>query len=90
MRFFFDIIEGGCQIGDTEGIDLIDDGAAQSEALAIVSDLCREFPDRFQQGAVLEVYSEHRRRVIAVPIRPPVCNSLSCQPDRTIEGGITR
>ena len=71
MRFFFDIIDGTSQIGDSDGTDLIDDGAAQSEALAIVSELCREFPGRFQHGAVLEVYSEDRRRVMAIPISAP-------------------
>ena len=70
MRYFFNIIEGSFEIADPEGTEFPSDGAAQREALAIAADLLREFPDRFGPTSVLEVFSEDRRRVIALPILP--------------------
>jgi len=70
VRYFFNIIEKSFEITDPEGTDLPSEEAAQAEALAIAAELLREFPDRFGQTSVLEVFSEDRRRIIAFPIRP--------------------
>ena len=70
MRYFFNIIEGSFEITDPDGTDLPSEEAAQTEAFAIAADLLREFPDRFGHSSVLEVFSEDRRRIIALPIRP--------------------
>ena len=70
VRSFFNIIEGSCEITDPEGADFPSEGAAQAEAVAIVADLVREFPGRFGHSSVLEVFSEDRRRIMALPILP--------------------
>ena len=70
MRYFFNILDGSEEISDPEGTDLPSDMAAQKEALAVAADLVREFPGRFGQTTVLEVFSEDRRRIIALPITP--------------------
>jgi hypothetical protein len=70
VRYFFNIIEGLSEIVDPEGTDLPSEEAAQAEAFAIAADLLREFPGRFGHSAVLEVFSEDRRRVMALPILP--------------------
>ena len=70
VRYFFNIIEGSFEIADPEGTDLPSEEAAQMEALAIASDLLREFPGRFGHTSVLEVFSEDRRRIMALPIVP--------------------
>ena len=70
MRYFFNIIEGPDEIADPEGTDFPSEQAAQREASAVVADLLREFPGRFGRTSVLEVFSEDRRRIIALPILP--------------------
>ena len=70
VRYFFNIIEGSCEITDPEGTDFPSEAAAQAEARAIAADLLREFPGRFGHTSVLEVFSEDRRRVMALPILP--------------------
>jgi hypothetical protein len=70
MRYYFNIIEGSFEITDPDGTELPSDQAAQKEAMAIAADLLREFPERFGRSSVLEVFSEDKRRVIALPIRP--------------------
>ena len=69
MLYFFNIIEGRCEIPDPEGTDLPSEQAAQSEAQEIALELSREFPDRFHHGSVLEVLTECGRRIIAFPIQ---------------------
>jgi hypothetical protein len=69
VRYFFNIIEGPSEIVDPEGTDLASEAAAQVEAFAIAADLLREFPGRFGRTAVLEVFSEDRRRIMAIPIQ---------------------
>jgi len=70
VLYFFNIIIGTSEITDPEGTDLPNEQAAQSEAIAIAAELLREFPDRFGHCSVLEVLSEDRRRIMALPIRP--------------------
>lgn len=77
MRFFFKVIEGACEIADSEGTELADEAAAQSEAVAIACELCREFPGRFHESAILEVFAEDGRRIMALPIKPPDVYSLA-------------
>lgn len=68
MRYFFNIIEGETEIPDPEGSDLPGPEAAQKEALAIASELCTEFPDRFRHHGVIEVLSEAGQCIFAHPI----------------------
>ncbi len=68
MRYYFHIIEGASEIADPEGIDLPGEAAAQAEALTIASELLQEFPDRFRQNSVLEVFCADGRRIMALPI----------------------
>ena len=70
MLYFFNIIEGSSEIADLEGTDLPSEKAAQTQALAIAAELLREFPERFGHTSVLEVVSEDRRRIMALPILP--------------------
>ncbi len=69
MLFYFNIIEGAVEITDPEGTELHDEGAAQVEARVIVSELTREFPDRFGMNSVVEIFSEDGRRVLRCPFK---------------------
>ncbi len=79
MRYFFHIIEGSLEIADFEGSLLESDDDAQAEAIAITSELARNFPQRFQQASVLEVHSQDGRRIFAVPIRGSAHANLALQ-----------
>jgi hypothetical protein len=48
---------------------LADEAAAQSEAAVIARELCRDFPERFENAGIIEVFSENGHRVIALPVR---------------------
>jgi hypothetical protein len=69
VRYFFNIIVGTSEIIDPEGTELPNEQAAHAEALAIAAELLHEFPDRFGHSSVLEVLSEDRRRIMALPLR---------------------
>jgi len=70
VLYFFNIIEGSSEIADLEGTDLPSEEVAQTQALEIVAELLREFPERFGHASVLEVVSEDGRRIMALSIRP--------------------
>ncbi len=76
MRYYFHIIEGSSQIADPEGTDLPGEDAAQAEALRIAAELLQEFPDRFRQNSVLEVFCEDGRRIMALPIHSAIFNAV--------------
>jgi len=73
LLYFFNIYEGGIKIPDPEGTDLPSWEAAQEEARVVVEELRREFPARFGFTSVLEVVTACGRRVMALPIREPLC-----------------
>ncbi len=68
MRFYFHVIEGAEEIRDPEGTDLPDMDAAKREAMTIAAELCAEFPGRFGDHAILEVFSGTGQRLFTVPI----------------------
>ena len=72
MRYYFHIIEGSSEITDPEGTDLPGEEAAQAEALTIAAELLQEFPGRFRENSVLEVFCEDGRRIMALPIHAAI------------------
>jgi hypothetical protein len=70
LLYYFNVIDGLIEITDSEGAHFGTEEAAHAEALKIISELLRDFPDRFGPRTILEVHSEEGRRVFALSLFP--------------------
>jgi hypothetical protein len=72
-RFFFDTREDDSFIPDDEGIELADLTAAEQEALEAAASIARDkLPAGEARSVTIEVWTEDRRRVIAVRSLAPL------------------
>ena len=69
MRYYFNVFMTGREITDPEGTEMECIEDVQVEALATAYELLREYPEKIDQSALLEVVSDEGMRVFAVALK---------------------
>jgi len=69
MRYYFKLTDGEVY-DDNEGVDLLDTGAAESEATRVATEWMRDNPDTFLEDGVLkvEILDETRSLVATIDV----------------------